>query len=57
MCFRRITLNANINAIRGKGLNNYSLTQSKKALSNSDDKRVWNGIKSLAYGHYSLKSV
>jgi hypothetical protein len=51
------TLNAKINAIRCKGLNNYSLTQTKKALSNTDDKRVWNGIKSLAYGHYSLKSV
>lgn len=50
-------LQVEINAIRCKGLNNYSLTQTKKALSNTDDKRVWNDIKSLAYGHYSLKSV
>jgi hypothetical protein len=42
---------------KSKALTNYSLTQTKKALSNTDDKRVWNGIKSLAYGHYSLKSV
>ena len=43
-----------VNSIRTKDLKNYSLTQSKLALSNKDDKRVWNGTKSLAYGHYKL---
>ena len=49
------TMNTKINAIRCKGLNNYSLTQSKNALSNTDDKRVWDGIKSYAYGHYKVE--
>lgn len=40
---------------KSKELTNYSLTQSKNALSNTDDKRVWNGIESLAYGHYKLE--
>jgi hypothetical protein len=42
----------NINAIRTKNLTNYSLSQNKLALSNKDDKRVWNGTTSLAYGHW-----
>ena len=48
-----------INCIRNlKGkLTNFTLKQNKLALSNTDDKRVWNGITSKAYGHYSLKSV
>ena len=48
-----------INCIRNlKGkLTNFTLKQNKLALSNTDDKRVWDGITSKAYGHYSLKSV
>jgi len=50
------TKNVQFEAIRCKSgkLTNYSLTQSKNALSNTDDKRVWDGINSLAYGHYEL---
>lgn len=44
-----------VNAIRTSKLTNYSIVQKKKALDNNDDKRVWNGTKSLAYGHYKLK--
>ena len=48
-----------INCIRNKKktLTNFTLKQNKLALSNTDDKRVWDGITSKAYGHYSLKSV
>ena len=48
-----------INCIRNlKGkLTNFTMKQNKLALSNTDDKRVWDGITSKAYGHYSLKSV
>ena len=51
------TLTVQFEAIRckSKELTNYSLTQSKNALSNTDDKRVWNGIKSYAYGHYKVE--
>ena len=50
------TLTVQFEAIRckSKELTNYSLTQSKNALSNTDDKRVWDGIKSYAYGHYKV---
>ena len=49
-----VDLYRDVNSIRTKELTNYSLTQSKLALSNKDDKRVWNGTTSLAYGHYKL---
>jgi len=45
----------NVNNIRTKDFSNYSLVQKKKAFSNTDDKRVWNGIHSYAYGHYKLE--
>ena len=45
-----------IRNLKGK-LTNFTLKQNKLALSNTDDKRVWDGITSKAYGHYSLKSV
>jgi hypothetical protein len=41
--------------IRSKGLTNYSTNQTKLALRNFDDKRVWDGLDSKAYGHYKLK--
>lgn len=41
-----------INSIRTNNLTNYSITQNKLALSNKDDKRVWEGTKSRAYGHW-----
>ena len=41
-----------INGIRTNGMTNYSITQNKLALSNRDDKRVWQGTKSRAYGHW-----
>ena len=44
-----------VNNIRTKNFSNYSLTQKKKALDNNDDKRVWLGVASLAYGHYKLR--
>jgi hypothetical protein len=43
-----------VNSIRTKDMSNYSLVQKKKALDNNDDKRVWFGETSLAYGHYKL---
>ena len=39
---------------RTKSLTNYTTVMSKKALSNKDDKRIWDGINSYAYGHYKL---
>jgi len=36
---------------RTKSLTNYTTVMSKKALSNHDDKRVWDGINSYAYGY------
>jgi len=45
----------NINAIRTKNLTDYSVSQNKLALSNKDDKRVWNGTTSLAYGHWRAR--
>ena len=36
---------------RTKSLTNYTTIMSKKALSNHDDKRVWDGINSYAYGY------
>ena len=44
-----------IKAIRTKGMTNYSLSQNKLALSNKDDKRVWEGTTSLAYGHWRTR--
>ena len=44
----------NVNSIRTKNFSNYSLVQKKKALDNNDDKRHWNGINSLAHGHYKI---
>ena len=41
-----------INNIRTKNLTNYSITQNKLALCNKDDKRVWFGTTSRAWGHY-----
>ena len=41
-----------INSIRTHNLTNYSITQNKLALSNKDDKRVWEGTQSRAYGHW-----
>lgn len=49
-----IDMYRDVNSIRTKGLTNYSLQQTKLALSNQDDKRVWNGINSFAYGHYKI---
>ena len=43
-----------VNAIRTDNMTNYSICQNKKAFSNTDNKRHWNGTTSLAYGHYSL---
>ena len=47
------------NCIRNlKGeLTNFTSKQNKLTLSNTNDKRVWNGITSKAYDHYRLKSV
>ena len=36
---------------RTKSLTNYTTVMSKKALSNTDDKRIWDGINSFAYGY------
>lgn len=44
-----------VNSIRTKDFSNYSLIQKKKALENNDDKRVWFGEASLAYGHYKTE--
>ena len=41
-----------INSIRTNNLTNYSIMQNKLALSNKDDKRVWDSTKSRAYGHW-----
>jgi hypothetical protein len=41
--------------IRSKALTNYSTNQTKLALRNFDDKRVWDGLDSKAYGHYKLE--
>lgn len=41
-----------INSIRTNNLRNYSIMQNKLALSNKDDKRVWDSTKSRAYGHW-----
>ena len=41
-------------SFRTKELSNYTIKQSKLALSNTDDKRVWQGLDSYAYGHYKL---
>lgn len=48
------TKTVEVNAIRTSNLTNYSIVQKKKALDNKDDKRVWSGTKSYAYGHYKL---
>ena len=40
--------------IRNKNLSNYLTKNEKVALRNSDDKRHWIGIDSLALGHYKL---
>ena len=52
---KKLTVQFEAIRCKSKELTNYSLTQSKNALSNTDDKRVWNGIESLAYGHYKLE--
>ena len=43
-----------VNAIRTDNMTNYSICQNKKAFSNTDNKRHWDGTKSLAYGHYTI---
>lgn len=43
-----------VNAIRTDNMTNYSICQNKKAFSNTDNKRVWNGTKSYAYGHKDI---
>lgn len=48
------TLTTEIHAIRNKGLKNYSFSQTKMALQNTDDKRWFEGIKSYAWGHYKI---
>ena len=53
--YKKLTVQFEAIRCKSKELTNYSLTQSKNALSNTDDKRVWNGIESLAYGHYKLE--
>jgi len=48
----------NVNSIRTKNLMNYSLTQNKLALDNTDDKRYWRKdepTKSYAYGHKRIR--
>ena len=40
---------------RTKNLTNYTMEQSKVGLRNKDDKRIWEGINSYAYGHYKTK--
>jgi len=40
-----------VHSIRTKDMCNYSLKQTKKALTDTDDKRVWFGTNSLAYGN------
>lgn len=47
----------NIISFRTKDLSNYTLKNSKIALKNKDDKRVWSGISSYAYGHYKLNEM
>ena len=49
-----VDLYRDVNSIRTKGLTNYSMTQTKLALKNSDDKRIWSGTNSYAYGHYKI---
>ena len=41
-------------SFRTKELSNYTIKQDKLALSNTDDRRVWQGLNSFAYGHYKL---
>jgi hypothetical protein len=36
-------------------MTNFSITQNKLALSNKDDKRVWENTKSTAWGHFRNK--
>jgi hypothetical protein len=43
-----------VTAIRGKNLTNYTINMKKQALTDTDDKRVWNGTKSFGYGHYKI---
>lgn len=42
-------------AFRTKDLSNYTIQQNKVALRNKDDKRIWDGLNSYAYGHWRLK--
>jgi len=45
-----------VHSIRSKDLSNYSLVQSKVALNNCDDKRLWiDATNSLALGHRLTK--
>ena len=44
----------NVINIRTKMMSNYTTISTKKALDNNDDKRIWNGFNSKAYGHYTL---
>ena len=44
--------NVKVDAIRTVKMMNYSLTQNKLALSNKDDKRVWENTTSTAWGHW-----
>ena len=51
-------MRVDVNSIRCKNLTNYSLTQNKLALDNTDDKRHWREdepTKSYAYGHKRIR--
>lgn len=50
-----VSKNVEINAIRTMNMTNFSITQNKLALSNKDDKRVWDNTKSTAWGHFRNK--
>eukprot|EP00438_Fugacium_kawagutii_P028519 Skav226748 [mRNA] locus=scaffold3942:5794:7308:- [translate_table: standard] len=53
---RQLKETVKFNSIRSKTHQIYSITQTKYALSNYDNKRYWfNDSESLPYGHYSIK--
>ncbi|EKX44397.1 hypothetical protein GUITHDRAFT_175435 [Guillardia theta CCMP2712] len=52
-------LTCKVHGIRSSKLQNYTIKQSKTALSNTDDKRYWDvslGFSSLALGHYRINN-
>ena len=52
---RKLKETVSFNSIRSKNHQNYSITQTKYALSNYDNKIYWlSDSESLPYGHYSI---